>query len=153
MDNTNRPKKQELQLRSSRQAGFTLVEAVLVLALSAFFVLLALRPAGTITARVKEEIFWQQLKHAWQRETIVVPQHGVKGFIEFKAHEVAFWEGNVVKTVIKLPETMEVPAYRLIRINETGNVTANTIIVKSTLSALTYKIVVQFGWGKYYVKQ
>lgn len=80
-------------------------------------------------------------------------QHGVKGFIEFKAHEVAFWEGNVVKTVIKLPETMEVPAYRLIRINETGNVTANTIIVKSTLSALTYKIVVQFGWGKYYVKQ
>ncbi|KRL03979.1 hypothetical protein [Liquorilactobacillus oeni] len=136
-----------------RKEAFTLIEAILVLSLSSILLLLFLRSSGNTAEKLEEKIFWQQLKQAWVREMAVVPRHNVRGTVEFKAHEIVFREGNVINTVIKLPATMEIPAYRIIRVYNTGSVTADTIVVKSALSPITYKIVVQFGWGKYYVKQ
>ncbi|KRL02718.1 hypothetical protein [Liquorilactobacillus capillatus] len=134
-------------------AAFSLIEMVVVLALSTFVLLLTIKPLDNSISNLQEKIFWQSFKQTWTREIISSAKFNKVYTIEFKHDRVIFNERNNIKVIVKLPRTLSIRRYELIKVNDTGSISGRTIIVDSSLQGKPYYILVQLGWGKYHVTQ
>ncbi|GAJ27427.1 hypothetical protein JCM15457_2416 [Liquorilactobacillus sucicola DSM 21376 = JCM 15457] len=122
-----------------------------MLMLTAFTLLLTIKPLNNSLNGLQERIFWKSLKQTWTKEIISSAKFDKVHTIEFKRRKIIFSEKNNNKVVITLPQTMTIRRYEVIRINETGSIAGRTVIVDSTLQDRPYHILVQLGWGKYHV--
>ncbi|WP_281164331.1 hypothetical protein [Liquorilactobacillus sicerae] len=150
MRNIKRRSKLTLKFRNET---FTLIEMLVVLTLLTSLLLFTIKPAGGLTAVYQERTFWNSLKYTWNREFTLVSQRKERGIIKFEKDKITFYEQNRLLATINLPKTLYIFSFKQILINETGQVQGTTILINSTDEKRHFKIVVQVGWGKYYVKQ
>lgn len=137
----------------SKIDAFTLVEMLIVLALLGMSLLITIKPAANMVQRYQEKIFWQNLQHAWNKELSTLAQRKENGKVLFNDQKIIFYENNQEKTIIDIPSTLELyRGYRL-HINQTGQMNGGTIVFNSKDHQRQYYLVIQLGWGKYYVKQ
>ncbi|WP_311408319.1 hypothetical protein [Liquorilactobacillus uvarum] len=135
----------------NKQPAFSLIETIVVLALSVFTLLLIARPLESSISVLQERIFWQSFKQTWTREIISSTKFIKVHTIIFKNKKIIFSEQNNKKVTVELPKTMTIRRYESINVNDTGSISGRTIIVDSTLQDKPYYILIQLGWGKYHV--
>ncbi|WP_268869596.1 prepilin-type N-terminal cleavage/methylation domain-containing protein [Liquorilactobacillus vini] len=148
----NIKKLSKLRLRF-RNDAFTLIEMLVVLTLITSLLLFTIKPASNLTTVYQEKNFWNKLKYTWNQEFTLISQRKEWGNIKFEKDKITFYEQNRILATIKLPKTLYVFSFKQISISETGQVKGTTVLINSTDEKHHYKIVVQVGWGKYYVKQ
>ncbi|KRM95581.1 hypothetical protein FC19_GL001717 [Liquorilactobacillus aquaticus DSM 21051] len=135
----------------NKQSAFSLAEILVVLALSAFTLLLTVSPLENSINGLQEKIFWQSFKQTWTNEIISSSKFKKVHTIAFKNNKIVFSEKNNRKVMVRLPKTMSIRRYESISVNDTGSISGRTIIVDSTLQDKPYYIMIQLGWGKYHV--
>lgn len=133
--------------------GFTLVEMLIVLGLVASLLIIIIKPAQRMIANYQERLFWNNLKYTWNREFTVLSHRQQKGVVKFELQQVVFWEGNRQVEIVKLPASLLVYSFKQVTINETGQTSGQKVRINSIDNKRHYQIVIQVGWGKYYVKQ
>lgn len=133
--------------------GFTFIEMLVVLGMTVSLLIIMIKPAQKMYENYQERLFWNNLKYAWNREFTVLSQRHKKGNIKFGPRQVVFWEGNRQVEVVKLPASLLVYSFKQVTINETGQTNGQTIRINSIDNQRHYRIIIQVGWGKYYVKQ
>ncbi|MFT9268670.1 MAG: prepilin-type N-terminal cleavage/methylation domain-containing protein [Liquorilactobacillus nagelii] len=136
-----------------KNRGFTLIEMLVVLALMGVLLIISIRPANKTTDNYQEKIFWQELQHAWNNQITTVTQQKSTGKVEFNQGKVIFYVNSYKNMVIKIPATLEIYRGYRFHINSTGQTNGGTVVFNSTDRQRRFYLVVQLGWGKYYVKQ
>ncbi|WP_048000070.1 type II secretion system protein [Lactiplantibacillus herbarum] len=140
-----------------RRAGFTLIETVTVLAITASLLLITVHRFPTRQRQRNDEIaFWQQLQTLWQRQTLTASVTGQPQVVSFRGTEVVTWAGKRGQPApsqqwhLRLPKTLVTQRGRDVQIQKNGHPELAVIIFKSQLQPKQpIKMNVLMGWGAY----
>lgn len=134
-------------------SGFTLTEILIVLGMTSLLMIIMIKPVQNMYENYQERLFWNNLKYTWNREFTVLSHRQQRGVIKFEAHRIIFEEGSKRVEVIKIPASLLVYSFKQVMINKTGQTTGQKVRINSVDNKRHYLIVIQVGWGKYYVQQ
>ncbi|EJE97476.1 prepilin-type N-terminal cleavage/methylation domain-containing protein [Liquorilactobacillus mali] len=140
-------------MKKQNKGGFTLIEVMIVLSISAFMLLISIWPIQNKYNEVSEEIFWKKFDAMWMRLVTIVPKSGQRGNVYFYNDKAIFVVSNKEKKYLYYPQGLHLYQYRNIQISANGRVKPDTVVFNSEVTKLKYVITFQLAWGDYRIKK
>lgn len=142
-----------------RRRAYTLIEAVIVLSIVASMSLVAVYRFPTRSRQASaENIFWDELRNAWQERVLVAGQGSGRQVMAFSKTLNAvqfkhFGNPKAWKTM-QLPATLHLVKSRDVTINRNGHAELAFVRFRSDLRpGYQIKINAEMGWGAYGITQ
>jgi len=140
-----------------KRAGFTLVETVTVLAITASLLLITVHRFPTRQRQRNDEIaFWQQLRTLWQRQTLTASVTGQPQVVSFRGTQIVTWAGKRGQPMpaqqwhLQLPQTLRTQWNHDVQIQKNGHPELAVITFKSQLHPKRQiRMNMLMGWGAY----
>ncbi|MDF4006733.1 prepilin-type N-terminal cleavage/methylation domain-containing protein [Limosilactobacillus fermentum] len=146
---------------NSQRRAFTMVEVVIVLAISALVIVTTTIPYQKRNAELSEEQFWRDVKQRWQEAQTRARVEGKATFIYLTSRskrEIRFEyhtdSGKKVTEEVLLPKQLHVASNEdMVKIYKNGYVSPRTWSFVSKATMTNYDMKIQMGWGGYYVQK
>lgn len=137
-----------------RKTAFTMVEALVVLGLTALIIGIA-APSLTQSKRVMaEQQFWRLLRRNWRQAQMRAELNHQATRIEHNSTAATidfYWPGGIQQ--VKIPGTLKVRRFNNLRLTADGYMRAQTQFFYSDIDRCFYLMKIQLAWGGYRIEK
>lgn len=133
-----------------KSPAFTMIEALIVLAITALIIGITLPSMSRSERLLGEQQFWRSMRKEWHQSQLRAELNHYPTEIEYDpfTREIIFkWFNG--KSRLPVPATLQVVQFDKVEISETGYSRARTQEFRSKINGHRYLMKIQLAWGGY----
>lgn len=145
-----------MKLLSHNKKAFTTIEMIITMLIVLSFMLLTIYMFHNISFASKsdEKDFWYSFQNYWNETIMISKSNHKRSHIYLSSDKKLVIFGDLThKSVLNIPDTMEVTRNFNLTINSDGYISPSTIVWKSNKKHIKYVQTIQLGWGIYQLKE
>ncbi|QZN93672.1 MULTISPECIES: hypothetical protein [Limosilactobacillus] len=137
-----------------KRDGFTALEMIIVLGLTALIFCLVTPMMTTSRNRINEQQFWRQFRQEWRYAQVQTQVNHYGTDIHYAKEKGAIsFICNYRQRLVKIPATIQVMDFDDIEIKADGYVCPQTKVFHSATEHCDYRLTIQMARGEYDVKR
>ncbi|MBB1062633.1 type II secretion system protein [Limosilactobacillus fastidiosus] len=140
-----------------KRCGFTILETIIVLVLTALIVTFSFPSLSRSRQVVAEHEFWNDFRQEWQAAQVRSKTRHIETAVTFdsSSYQIEFaWLEHYqpVKKRLTVPETLLVRKFDDFEMHENGYTKPRTQEFQSSINGTTYLMRIQLAWGGYRIE-